>query len=152
MSILEAAYHEAGHCVARARCGRALIAAEIRADGSGLTHGDGKRWRMHNQYEVWDYLVYVLAGSFAEARRVKKGRFAVSLGGGRDDYTCAREKIDRLVSQGYASSQEAAWARAEDETSELVRSEWAAIERVAMALISQRRLGVGALRRLIELR
>lgn len=77
-----AAFHEAGHVVARTRCDVPLMGAEIYPNGSGLTHGAGGVVRLEGQYQIWDWVTYHLAGVFAERGT---GKCLPSLRCGKED-------------------------------------------------------------------
>lgn len=119
-----AAYHEAGHAVARACIGRPSLPVEIHDNGTGLTHGNAETLEV-TQYEVWDELVFALAGDFAEARLRHRSPFALHLAGhGRDGWNDAQRHFAWLTAHGYAPSHEAAEHRAIEHTRIFLREHW----------------------------
>ena len=140
MSLKRAAYHEAGHAVARAALGKPSIRVEISDDGHGMTHGTNQEGELRGQYAVWDEIVYGLAGSYAEARAAKVSTASVLLTHGYQDWQQIQPAIDWLINNGYAESNRAAHLRAEAHTCELIRERWAGIECIAAALLEHRSL------------
>ena len=137
-----AAYHEAAHAVARIHVGASPAGCEIRADGTGDTHGTGEPWRSasEGQYAAWEMLTYKLAGGYAEARVAKASAAFIFMTASKEDMESAQEVLIWLVKRRFAVDTDAAWLRAENETRRFLRERWADIERVAIALIDQGRL------------
>ena len=146
-----AAFHEAGHAVASIRvCKRIPPMVEIRGDGSGMTHGTGEALRLVGQYDVWDELIYAMAGIYAQARAMKQSPVVAHFRGGLNDYVGARPFVQWLVEHGFAESESAAFQRVHRETGYFIRKNWKAIERVATALLERRRLDANELTSLID--
>ena len=145
-----AAYHEAGHAVARLWVGGEPMPVEVRRDGTGLSHGSGQVWRTagEGQYALWDRVLLCLAGPWAEARAVKRSGFATLMTYGADDWREAQRYIGQIVQGRGASSERDAWVRAERETRQFVGEAWPDIERVAEALRREGRLDAEGVRRL----
>jgi hypothetical protein len=135
------AFHEAAHAVARLYVGARATDVEIRNDGSGLSHGTGELWEAgYGQYALWNFLLYALAGPYAEARVSHRDRVLVMFTRGAEDYRATQEPIAWLVARGYAATERAAWRHAESETLVFLRERWPAITRVAAALLKSGRL------------
>jgi len=137
-----AAYHEAGHSVARVlACGLPAGAVRIHArGGSGSTRGTGRPLILRGRSGVSGFPVYALAGVFAEARAMRVRPGLALFIGGRADMEAAAHAVDWLVERGYATSKHDAWNQAERLTRRFVRANWRAIERVARALLERRSL------------
>ncbi len=128
------AFHEAAHAVMRGRIGLEPTAIEIHHNGEGFTHGTGEPYMSRGQYEVWDQVVYSLAGVYAEARACKISVVAAMLMGGHEDLRRAKEALLWLVTKGYAADDRAAWRRAEDATRDAIRETWPCIKAIAERL------------------
>lgn len=148
-----AAFHEAGHAVARAHVGARITAAKINLDGTGVSFGTGELWRSAScgQGAAWDALIVTLAGAYAEARISKQSRVLICLTRAREDMEEGREAVRWLVRRGFAVSIEAAWERAERETLDFLRDSWSAIERVAAGLLERGSLEADEVRRLADI-
>lgn len=130
-----AAYHEAGHAVARIYVGSAATDVEIYSDGTGISHGTGESALSPV------YLVVYLAGPFAEARVARLPRIAVLFsGGGKDDWAALRQHP--LYTGVFARI-------AEKETNRFLRRAWSDIDRVARALIDVDKLPASEVARLV---
>jgi hypothetical protein len=147
-----AAFHEAAHAVARLHVGERATGVLIGNDGSGLSLGTGQQWAAgHGQYSAWNLVLYCLAGPYAEARVSRRARALVMLtGGGEKDYRVAQNPVRWLVTRGYADTESAAWERGERETLAFLGERWAAIARVADALLQSGRLSASEVRALAE--
>jgi hypothetical protein len=130
-----AAFHEAGHAAVRLAIGKPAMAVEIRAGGTGLTHGSGETLGLSTQGEVWDEVAYCLAGPFAEARVSKRSRIWVMLRRGLEDNVRAKLAIAWLVKHRYATNEHMAWERAYQTTDHYLLEHWALIDRIANALL-----------------
>lgn len=137
-----AAFHEAAHGVAQHYVGATVGAIVVDQRGGGFCEGTGVAWRCasHGQYAVWDYLLFLLSGGFAEARVAKKSATTVFLTTALDDMARAQQAIDWLVANAFAEDVHAAWLRAECETRAFLAERWGDIERVAAALAQYGRL------------
>lgn len=139
--LRSAAFHEAGHAVARIHVGFSATLTEVYADGSGMSHAqDGGICNGGSQYPVWNMLVVLLAGPWAEARYRKKGSLWVLSTTGKVDWRDAVRLMDWLTEHGFAADRNEAFERAEAETREMLKSRWNAIGRVAAALLQHRKL------------
>ena len=127
-------YHEAGHTVVRHIIGMEGLAVEVLRDQSGKTHGTMHILALRDQYDVWDHIVYILAGIYAEARATRQSAALVTLLGGQDDRDAALVPIRWLVAGGLATDEDAAWRRAEHMTRVCIRREWPRISAVAERL------------------
>lgn len=145
-----AAFHEAGHAMARFAVGATITHTVIHADGTGLSHGTGQKWaHAHGQYLAWDRLVVLLAGAFAEARVRRCSPALVYVQGGKGDFVEAKTAIAWLVEHRYSESSEQAWRRAEEETRQMVRQHWSVITAVANTLMEQGALSPEGLQQII---
>jgi hypothetical protein len=138
----QAAFHEAGHAVARIYVGAAPTATEINVLGGGLSHGTGLIWNTPGggQYAIWDFLIVLLAGPFAEARMRRQSKTWMLLSAGRDDYAEAQRQIMWLIKHRFTESTVTGWARAEEETRIFLRSSWPEITKVAALLLEAGRI------------
>ncbi|WP_342129938.1 hypothetical protein [Hydrogenophaga sp. OTU3427] len=136
--LRHAAFHEAGHAVARLHVGAPSTPVEIDVSGAGLSHGTGESWkcRSDGQYAQWDLLTVLLAGPVAEARVRRRSLTAILFTSGQGDFLQINDVLAGLIENGFAS-EKSGWERVESEVREIVRSEWAAIEAVALALLEK---------------
>lgn len=151
-----AAYHEAGHAVARVLRvvpGRLDVAGvEIGLYGGGLDGcEDNLLISLTDPDACWNYVMSLHAGIYAEARARKKNPAEIYLGGTcTGDLDEALTFINRLVSEGHASDYDAAQLRARKEVRAFIGAEWPKIERVAQALLSKGKLSGTELKNIIE--
>lgn len=148
-----AAYHEAGHAVIGERFG-SVKEVLIDSPQTGFTH-----WVMHRTSER-DFnhasVLVTMAGPISAARRMKKGLFFEYLAGGgigRDDGDY--EKIEKALGSLYPNQDKTSRTlthRVFDRYARmLVRENWPAIDRVARALIDERKLSGRQVRKLVNL-
>lgn len=150
--LRRAAFHEAGHAVARVHVGSASTPVEVRPDGTGESHGTGEHWacRSQGQYAAWDFLLMLLAGGYSEARYTRRSANEIFFGPASGDFERAQLPINWLVERGFSEDPDAAWRRAEADTRAFLRKHWDAVERVAEALLQRGRLEAEEVAALVE--
>ena len=122
-----AAFHEAGHVVARWALGLEVTEVCIREDGSGYTCGTEMSFSGHKWTEK--FVLVSLAGPAAEARARKMRTFVIWLTSGRQDVDEAKDLIQRMGPlDGWLDEYT-------EQSRQLVNGHWQAIESVANALI-----------------
>jgi len=148
--LTAAAYHEAGHAVARCVLLGRSTAVTINPDGSGLSHGTGASFDLYREPDVvWAHLVMTDAGFAAEYKKTR-----VLTGGGREDWAWIDDILSRdpYLPEAVVTSA-CRWARrygdgldksiryaVEQAARRFVRAHWATIVRVADALVEHHAL------------
>jgi hypothetical protein len=149
---LTAAFHEAGHAVARLHVGAPPTATWIAPDGRGVSEGTGTRWTSASPgyHAAWDLLLVLLAGPHAEAKQAQRSRAFVMRSSGAQDFAEAKPIVAALVRRGYADDELAAWRRADQDVRRFVQSRWPAVASLAWALACAGRVPAEDLVRLVR--
>jgi hypothetical protein len=149
---LTAAFHEAGHAVARLHVGAAPTDTWIAQDGRGMSEGTGALWTSASSghHAAWDLLLVLLAGPRAEAMHSRRSRALVMRSSGAQDFAEARPIVIDLVERGYAEDERAAWRRADRDTGDFLRDRWTAVTALAAALAWAGRVPADDLVRLVR--
>lgn len=143
-----AAYHEAGHAVARIFVGASATTVEIGAAGGGFTHGILNRWPGRGADQMWTWLLVLFAGSYAEALASGRTVDNVLVDSGRLDLKEAAPAIRWLVKHGHTKDRMDTLIKLNFITSCFLALRWGAIERVASELMRSGRLSGRQLKRL----
>jgi hypothetical protein len=148
-----AAFHEAAHAVARLFIGAPLTSVEINDRGGGFAHGKlGRRWIARRwPLRGWDLVLCAMAGPCAEARVSHRSVVQVVLRAGLDDLEQTKLPVMWLVAHGYARDPDTAWTAGCRRTRWFLSQRWAAIERVAEALLRRGRLSGRQVRKLARI-
>lgn len=149
---LAAAYHEAGHAVARLEVGAVPTDTWIAEDGRGMSLGTGASWvsASSGARAAWDLLLVLLAGPRAESMYRRCSRALVMQSSGAQDFAEAKPIVARLVARGWAEDERAAWRRVDLETGEFLRHRWPAVSALAAALAWAGRVPARDLVRLVR--
>jgi hypothetical protein len=145
-----AAFHEAGHAVARLHIGAPATAVAINRSGGGYTRGTPNRWPGRGQRRMWTWLLVLFAGSYAQALAEKRSLHRTLITSGKLDLQQAKPAIDWLVDRGHARRSVDVLTRIHFSTCAFLTVRWDAIERVAIALMAQGRLTARQVRALVE--
>lgn len=137
--VERAAFHEAGHAVARIYVGAEPTDTEIDITGAGISHGTETLWTTpgQGQYALWDLLIVLLAGSFAEARFSNEDPLNVLPRSGKRDLREANRLLKQLAGNRFAVSIQAGRSRAHEETNIFLSYSWPDIEKVAAVLLKR---------------
>jgi hypothetical protein len=127
-----AAYHEAGHAVARVVLGLGATRVEVERDGSGTTHGTHAIYRDHGALIA--RIQMALAGPVAEARYAHRALSEILAGPGSGDLASAEDMLDAL---GLNAQHLEPFFRM---TRTLVLRWWDSISAVAQTLVTRRSL------------
>jgi hypothetical protein len=146
-SLRHAAYHEAGHAVARIVLGGEPSDTWITVEGGGYSAGTGRAWTGRNPIDALPILT--LAGPCAEARKRRIGIVVVLLTFGADDYQDARIMAASPVWRDCGFDAGRRIERWTWEARELLTAHWPAVERVAQALQQTMRVPALDLRRVV---
>src|SRR5690606_5003264 len=128
-------FYEAARAIAGLVIGRKPRRVSVRHKESQIAQG----WSAHmitlgGQYDVWDEVLLILAGPFAEARSRKRGVATLLRGTRREDYLEAEKWLRWLVDHGFTNDLRATGLRAEAEARLFLRTHWHTIETSAEAL------------------
>lgn len=132
-----ACFHEAARAVARLVIGRKPERVSMRRNGTGPAERPDRLVAVRGQYDIWDEILLLFAGPFAEAR-VRKCKVAVLLPATRhEDCFDAETWLRWLVAHGFADDAHTALLRAEAEVRLFLRTHWRTIESVAEVLLDR---------------
>lgn len=137
ISAKAAAFHEAAHAVARLHVGAPATAVQIVP--YGYTHGS-RRWAGRGQRRMWNWLLVLFAGSYAQAQASRRSIGRTLLKSGKLDLEEAASAIIWLVRHGHVRDPLEAWFRVHQETVLFLEKRWEAIERVAGGLLKEGKL------------
>ncbi len=138
-----AAFHEAGHAVARLHIGAPATAVQIVP--YGYTRGS-RRWPGRGQMRMWKWLLVLFAGSYAQAFETRRSLARTIRTSGKRDLEAAAPAVVWLVRKGYARTRMAALRRVHADTMVFLVLRWDAIDRVAAALLKDGKLTARQLR------
>jgi hypothetical protein len=131
------AFHEAAHAVARLHVGAPATA--VRIVPNGFTHG-ARRWAGRGQDRVWNWILVLFSGSYAEAFVSGRRLDRVAITSGKRDFEEAAPAVAWLVRRGYVRNPIEVLIRAHSATLIFLALRWNAIECVAAALLRDGRL------------
>jgi len=147
LSARAAAFHEAGHAVARLHVGASATA--VRIVPYGFTHGS-RRWPGRGERRILNWCLVLFAGSYAQAFASRRSLERTVLHSGKLDLQEA-PAIAWLVRRGYARTRMEALMRVHLETLMFLALRWDAIERVSAGLIKDGRLTARQVRALARI-
>jgi hypothetical protein len=148
ISVRAAAFHEAGHAVARLHVGAPATAVQIIPHG--MTHGS-RRWAGRGERRMLNWLLVLFAGSYAQAFETRRSLARTVLHSGKLDMQAAAPAVAWLVRHGYARTRMEALRRVHAETVLFLMLRWVAIERVAAGLLKDGKLTARQVRALARI-
>jgi len=98
ISARATAFHEAAHAVARLHVGASATAVQIVPHG--MTHGS-RRWAGRGERRMWNWLLVLFAGSYAQAFETRRSLTRTVLHSGKLDMAAAAPAVAWLVRRGY---------------------------------------------------
>ena len=110
---------------------------DLRQSGARRREHSSRIIPLRGQYDVWDEILLILAGPFAEARIGKRAVATLLRRAPRRGRPEVESWLDWLVEHGFADDARSASLRAEAEVRLFLRTHWATIERVADALMTR---------------
>lgn len=127
-----AAYHEAGHAVARIYVGARATDTRVFENGSGYSDGTLESWNSTNAGfgTLWDFLLVCMAGAHAEARVTKRSLKKLRFSHGLKDYAMASCLVVMLARRG-RRREKAIWRQADRERRHFLRYCWPTIDAMA---------------------
>jgi hypothetical protein len=133
---LAAAYHEAGHAVARVYVGALATDSRVFHDGSGYSDGALESWQSTNPGigTIWDLVLVSMAGVHAEARATKRCLDTLQYSHGLKDYAVATCLVMWLARRYGKRSVKAIWTQANKERRVFLRNCWPTIHTMAIRL------------------
>lgn len=141
-------FYEAANAVARLVVGRRVTRIDLRQDARPR-EATSRIIRLRGQYDVWDEILLILAGPFAEAR-IGKRAVAAMLQRSPQRGKEAESWLQWLVDHGFAEDARSASMRAEAEVRLFLRTHWSTIEMVAAALMARGVLEAGELKQIFR--
>ena len=148
ISARATAFHEAAHAVARLHVGAPATAVQIIP--RGVIHGS-RRWPGRGQHRMWNWLLVLFSGSYAQAYATRGSLRRTFLHSGKLDLVEAAPAINWLVRHRYVRSRMEALERVHFETVVFLVLRWDAIERVAAGLLKDGRLTARQVRALARI-
>jgi hypothetical protein len=132
-----AAYHEAGHAVARIYVGAPATDTAVFENGSGYSDGHRGSWRSANPGigALWDFILVSMAGAYSEARATKRSIEKIRLSHGLKDYAAATCLVIILAKRSGGVTERAIWRQIERERTQFLRYCWKTIEMLADRLL-----------------
>ena len=131
-----AAYHEAGHAVARIYVGAPATDTVVFENGTGYSDGHRGAWRSTNPGigGMWDFILVSMAGAYSEARATKRSIEKIRLSHGLKDYATAACLVIILAKRSGGVTERAIWRQIEKERTQFLRYCWKTIEVIAVRL------------------
>ena len=133
---MAAAYHEAGHAVARVYVGALATDTRVFHDGSGYSDGTLESWQSTNPGigALWDLVLVSMAGVHAEARATKRCLDTLQCSHGLKDYAVATCLVMWLARRYGKRPAKSIWSQANKERRVFLRNCWPTIDAVAIRL------------------
>ena len=133
---LAAAYHEAGHAIARVYVGALATDSKVFHDGSGYSDGTLESWQSTNPGigAIWDLVLVSMAGLHAEARATKRSMETLQYSHGLKDYAVATCLVMWLARRYGKRTGKTIWAQANKERRVFLRNCWPTIDTMAIRL------------------